>query len=42
MTDNKEPSHYQTQIIHDNNGSKDPYGAVVQPIYQTSLFTFDS
>ncbi|WP_448546485.1 trans-sulfuration enzyme family protein [Thalassotalea fusca] len=32
----------QTQLVHDELDTKDPYGAVVPPIYQNSLFTFDS
>ncbi|WP_340679876.1 aminotransferase class I/II-fold pyridoxal phosphate-dependent enzyme [Paraglaciecola sp.] len=28
--------------MHDKDQTRDPYGAVVQPIYQNSLFTFDS
>jgi len=44
MSNNKEQPnyHYQTQIVHDKDQTQDQYGAVVQPIYQTSLFTFDS
>jgi len=32
----------QTRLVHDQADIKDPYGAVVPPIYQNSLFTFDS
>jgi len=34
--------HYSTLLISDTTEKKDPYGAVVPPIYQNSLFTFDS
>lgn len=43
MSDNNEHTlHIQTKTIHDQNQTRDPFGAVVQPIYQNSLFTFDS
>jgi len=43
MSDNNEHAfHIQTKTVHDQNQTRDPYGAVVQPIYQNSLFTFDS
>lgn len=34
--------HHSTLMINDITEKKDPYGAVVPPIYQNSLFTFDS
>ena len=38
----KNAFHIQTKTVHDQNQTSDPYGAVVQPIYQNSLFTFES
>jgi len=34
--------HHDTLMINDVTDKKDPYGAVVPPIYQNSLFTFGS
>lgn len=34
--------HNETLMVHDKTDIADPYGAVIQPIYQNSLFTFDS
>jgi cystathionine beta-lyase/cystathionine gamma-synthase len=38
----KHKHHVDTQLVHDRNQFRDPFGAVVPPIYQNTLFTFDS
>ncbi|RHW76129.1 PLP-dependent aspartate aminotransferase family protein [Colwellia sp. RSH04] len=34
--------HIETELVFDGDDNHDPYGAVVPPVYQNSLFTFDS
>ncbi|TPH14611.1 trans-sulfuration enzyme family protein [Litorilituus lipolyticus] len=34
--------HIETGLVFDGDDNSDPYGAVVPPVYQNSLFTFDS
>ena len=38
----KKPTRFDTKLVHDEKPNNDHYNAVVPPIYQTSLFTFDS